>query len=370
MKRLNKKLALAMLSLGFAALTPSIASADSFGSRDFDPCCNEPCRTDSCNDYCSFEFGAEFLYWKPCVDDLDFAAVTFGNFEDSDNPFEVRYKSVCPEWEPGFRLTLRKSDAWKCFDLSFTYTWFNSDDAESATARNGTHIAAVGLHPFLVEENPAVDNWFDFGRGKWEFNYQTFDLLFSYPFRCGSCHTIAPFFGVEIVRFDQEWRERYGYNPNTGPSTVALVKWESDFKGAGLKIGTDYSFLLCEGFSLFAKAAGAIVVGDSKTSNTQTEFTIDEAGNLSDEHFLRFKDDDCCHFIPGWHLQLGFQFEDEACGCEYKLRFGYEMVQWYNLQNPRRWFEPVATGNVAQSTHSNTTTVGFHGLFAGIEVQF
>lgn len=371
MKRLNKKLALAMLSLGFAALTPSAASAN-IGSRDFDPCCPDPCRTDCCpsNDCCSFDFGAEFLYWKPCVDDLDYSATVAGDFSDIDNPRHIRYNGVCPDWEPGFRLTISKEDCWKCFDLSFSYTWLNSDDAQSARGGNGEFIAPVGLHPFLVEENPAPDFFFDVSRGKWEFNYQTFDILFSYPFRCGSCHTLTPFFGVEIVKFDQEWKSRYEYNPNTGTSTVALIDWESDFKGAGLKLGTDYKYFLCEGFSLFARAAGAIVVGDSSTDNDQVLFDISDSGTLSNQHYFRFKDDDCCHFIPGWHLQLGFMFEDESCGCEYTLRIGYEMVQWYNLQNPRRWFEAEDNGNIAQSIQSNTTTVGFHGLLAGIEVKF
>jgi len=365
MKKLNKKLALAMLSLGFAALTPSVASADSCGPRDCNPC-NDPCKTDCC----SFDVGVDVLYWKPCVDDLDFSATVAGVVDDIDNPLEVRYNSVCPEWEPGFRITLKKENAWKNFDLSFTYTWLNSDDSESSNADNGERIAAVNLHPYLVSQNGAPNNFFDHAKGKWELNYQTFDILLSYPFRCGSCHTIAPFFGVEIVKLDQEWEVKYEYQANTGPFEVGLVDWESDYRGAGLKLGTDYNYLLCDGLSLFARASGTIAIGDADTRNRQAEFLQASDGSISQENYIEFKDDDCCHVVPGCHLQLGLQYEDETCGCEYKLRLGYEMVKWYNLQNPRRWFEADNGGNIAQTTQSNTTTLGFHGLLAGFEVKF
>lgn len=366
MKKLNKKLALAMLSLGFAALTPSVASADSCAPRGCDPC-NAPCATDCC---WSFDVGVDVLYWKPCVDDLDYAATVTGVINDVDNPLEVHYKSVCPDWEPGFRITLGKENAWKCFDLSFSYTWLESKDSESSHASNGERIAPVGLHPYLVDQSNVSNNFFNFGKGKWELTYQTFDILLSYPFRCGSCHTIAPFFGVEIVKFDQEWKAGYEFQANTGPNEVGVVKWESDYKGAGLKLGTDYNYMLCDGLSIFARASGTILIGDADTTNHQAEFEVSTDGSISNPNYIEFKDDDCCHVVPGCHLQLGLQYEDETCGCEYKLRFGYEVVKWYNLQNPRRWFEATDGGNIAQSTHSNTTTLGFHGLLAGVEFKF
>ena len=377
MKKMNKKLALAVLTLGFAGLVPSVASADSCAPRGCAPRSCEPISCDPCNttcatDCCSFDVGVDFLYWKPCVDDLDFAAKVEGVIDDVDNPLHVNYQSVCPEWEPGYRIFLKKENAWKCFNLSLSYTWLNSDDAERSHAGNGERIAAVGLHPFLVEDFDTNDNFFDFGRGKWELTYQTFDILLSYPFRCGSCHTISPFFGVEIVKFDQEWDSRYEFTPTgSAPiSSVATVEWSSDYKGAGLKIGTDYNYLLCDGLSLFARASGTIAIGDADTHNRQSFYRVDTSGNIQNADYIDFKDDDCCHVVPGCHLQLGLQYEDNTCGCEYKLRFGYEVVKWYNLQNPRRWFEGEDNGNIAQSTHSNTTTLGFHGLLAGLEFNF
>lgn len=379
MKKMNKKLSLAILTMGFTGLAPSVASADSCAPRGSSPrSCQpiscEPCNTTCTTDCCSFDVGVDFLYWKPCVDDLDFAGKVEGTISDVDNPLHVNYQSVCPEWEPGYRIFLKKENAWKCFNLNLSYTWINADDSERSHAGNGERIAPVGLHPLLVDSLDQNNNFYDFGRGKWELTYQTFDILLSYPFRCGSCHTIAPFFGVEIVKFDQQWDERFEFNPGTGaPSGVALVEWDSDYRGAGLKIGTDYSYLLCEGLSLFARASGTVAIGDAKTHNDQSFYYVNSQGVIQSSPspaYVDFKDDDCCHVIPGCHLQLGFQYEDNTCGCEYKLRLGYEVVKWYNLQNPRRWFEDTDGGNIAQSIHSNTTTLGFHGLLAGLEFNF
>lgn len=393
MNKLSKRFAYLLLTIGCISVAPVAATPTA--SCACDPCVCDPCEcgpanpsvcnpgcgpvhpsacnpgcgpvTSSC---CSFDVGVDFLYWKPCVDDLDFAAKVEGVISDVDNPLEVRYQSVCPEWEPGYRIFLKRENAWKCFNLSLSYTWLNADDSERSNAHNGEGIAAVGLHPLFANVE-SDNNFFDSGRGKWELNYQTFDVLLSYPFHCGSCQTIAPFFGVEIVKFDQEWDSKYEITPfGSSLFTVGLAEWESDYTGAGLKIGTDYNYLLCDGLSLFTRISGTIAIGDAKTHNRQAQYIVDNAGVISDARYIEFKDDDCCHVIPGCHLQLGLQYENNACGCEYQLRFGYEAVKWYNLQNPRRWFEDTEGGNIAQAIHSNTTTLAFHGLLSGIEVKF
>lgn len=401
MKKLNTKLASLLTIIGCAGALPGLLAAENPTSDCVcNPCVCDPCEcgpkaipqiagaacspaTKSC---CSFEVGIDTLYWKPCVDDLDFAAKVTGVVSDVDNPLHVQYKSVCPDWEPGFRITLKKPGAWKRFDLSFAYTWINAEDAERTTAGNGERIVPVGLHPNIIRlttNQGAQDGIFHFARGKWELNYQTFDILLSTAIRCGSCHTITPFFGVEVVKLDQEFDVKYRSNselvveeepiPFQG---FAYIDWESDYRGAGLKLGTDYNYVLCDAISLFARASGTIAIGDASTHNRQRFVGIDEEGTIVfTERFHNFKDDDCCHVVPGYHLQLGLQYEGSTCGCEYKLRLGYETVQWCNLQNPRRWFESgqfgdTAEGNIAQSTQSNTTTFGFHGIMTGVEVKF
>lgn len=350
-------------------------------------------------DDCCFDFDVrvDALYWKPCVDDLDFGAVVSGNIVDVDNPQIVRYKSICPEWEPGFRIDLRKENAWKCFGLNFAYTWFRSDDSQSANADNGERIAATLVPPTFVNFKnfgfPTQDTFFDKAKGKWELEYQTFDILLSYALGLGSCHTLTPFFGVQVVKLDQEIKGKYQDTLigtfEEGPltelsSTTIDSKWKSNYTGAGLKLGTDYSYALCGSFKLFASAAASLVIGDSDTSS---EFHFNQLvlnGSPRDD-YMHVKDDDCCHILPGCHLQLGLAYEGSSCGCDWTLRAGYEFVAWTNVSTYRRFQESAeiaqpgglsprqitgGEGQLAQSNPVNTGTIGFHGFTTGISVAF
>ncbi|CRX38636.1 Lpg1974 family pore-forming outer membrane protein [Estrella lausannensis] len=239
MNKLSTRFASLLLTLGSIGVGTGYAADAPTASCVCDPCVCDPCEcapahpavcTPACapvtTDCCSFEVGLDTLYWKPCVDDLDYAAKVHGTVSNIDTPLHVDYKSVCPEWEPGYRIFLKKENAWKSFNLSLSYTWLNADDSERSHAGNGERIAAVGLHPLLVDAVDQNSNYFDFARGKWELTYQTFDILLSHPFRCGSCHTITPFFGVEIVKFDQEWDAKYELTPAGGvPSALATAEW-------------------------------------------------------------------------------------------------------------------------------------------------
>lgn len=324
-----------------------------------------------------FNVGLDLLYWKPCVDDLDFAAKLSGESSSLDNPLQVRYMSICPDWEPGLRVTLSRERAWQGFDLSLSYTLLKTADARSSHAGNGERIAPVLPHPLLTAEGGDAGSFNAFARGKWHTGYQTFDILFSYRCPLAFCQRITPFFGVELLNMDQEIKAKY-IGLENGLNYITLVKWDSAYRGAGLKIGTDYSYTFCEGLSLFARASGSLLIGDAHTVNKQAVLPEDESGVIVEDAFqVDFKDRDCCRVVPGGHLKAGLQYEGVSCGCFYTLRIGYEMVAWANMQNPRRWFEydfgsPEDTfeGLDMVSTQTNTTLIGFHGLFAGIDCRF
>ncbi|CRX38627.1 Lpg1974 family pore-forming outer membrane protein [Estrella lausannensis] len=349
---------------------------------------------------CCFDFdvGVDFLYWKPCVDDLDFAAKVSGNIEDVDRPLLVSYKSICPDWEPGFRITLSRENAWKCFGLSLAYTWFESGDSGSARADNGERIAPTLVPPTFVNLKnvgfPNENSFFDSGRGKWEMEYQTFDILLSYQLAFGSCHTLTPFFGVQVVKLDQEIKGKYEDTLvgtfEEGPLSDLSVttidsKWKSDYTGAGLKLGTSYTYALCGDFKLFASAAASLVIGDSDTSS-QFSFRQTTFEESTREDYMHVKDDDCCHILPGCHLQLGLAYDGNSCGCDWTFKLGYEFVAWTNVPTYRRFQESAdvlqpgglmsprqisgSEAQIAQSNLVNNGTIGFHGLTVGLNVGF
>lgn len=326
---------------------------------------------------CPYGFSAELLYWKPCVDDLDFVAKVSGSLDSSISPRHVSYKSICPEWEPGIRLTLNRERAWRSFDCSLEYTWMHTDDARSVSTSNGELLAPVLPHPLMTAEGGDAASFSSFARGKWKSGYQTFDLLFSYSCPLASCHKITPFFGIEVLKLDEKIEARYVGEEN-GLNYITEMKWDCDYRGAGLKVGTDYSCSLCDGLSLFARASSSLIIGDAKASNLQTMLPENDSGAIIEDAFwLQFKDGDCCHIIPGGHFRVGLQYDNECCGVLYSFKIGYEAVALCNVQNPRRWFEfnfgspsDELEGLDEISAQSNTTTLAFHGLFTGLEFRF
>lgn len=339
MKMWNKQIAQAVLCLGVLSLTPSIASA-------YDSC-YDPC--DPCEDFCAFggfEIGADFLYWKPCVDDLSVVGIA----NTADDVTTVSYKDICPEWEPGFRIRLAKSNICGCISLSGSYTWLKTDDEDSYTSESGV------LHPVLLH-NALIDaNVYNQIAAAWNTTYQSFDVLLSYDLNCNDCQTLTPFFGVEGLILNQSLDHAYSMTAVTQTSV-----WDCDFFGAGFKMGLQHDVAFSDCFSFFAKGSGTIVAGSNDGKVTFVD--VDGASYV-------FEDDSTCIIVPGYHLQAGLKYESDWCGMDFAFRLGYEMLEWRNIPNPRRFYGDSTDFEVAVSTSPTVTTFGFHGLFAGLDFQF
>lgn len=378
MKKWNKKLALAMLSLGFASFTPNVAKADYFPNNNFDVYPSGPCSPcppcDPCKDT-SFSVGVDFLYWKPCVDDLDYAAAfrTETGTAPPSTSFDLHYKSVCPDWEPGVRVRIGIPGCWRGFDVSASYTYLKSSDSNSTEPGIAESILATAAHPGISGLVPN-GGFFTEARAKWELKYNAFDVLFHSPFRCNPCHLINPFFGIEGIWLNQNFDARYEVLSVTD---IVNADWESDYFGIGLKAGVDYTYTICDGLSLFARGSASLLTGDSDSKGFHAYNNLNTAGTLIGFTDLEYHDDDCCHIVPGYHIQAGFNYEGNSCGCEYNFRIGYEFLEWHNVSNYRRFFSTeelvnAAEGNAnaAYSTQTNTSNLGFHGLFAGFDFEF
>jgi len=338
MKKWRKTISLVFLSVGLVALTPNVANAQSCN-----PCC-DPCDWNLCDQ--TFLIGADFLYWKPCIDDLDYAAVV-----ENDNGFtDVDYKGICPDWQPGFRGYFGLPEFFCDWGLYFSYTRLECCDTHKTTfddpdGSNG--ITSPLIHPDLL-----TTNLYDEAKGHWDLTYQEWDVLFSYDISCNCCHSFSPFFGVAGVYIEQHLRAEF---PNDWE-----VDWHSDYWGVGLRAGSEYAYRFNDCFSFFARASGTLLAGKADSRNRQ-EFGTD----------IEIKDDDCCHFVPGYHIGAGFVYEGCTCGTEWGIRIGYEFLNWHNVPNHRVF--SGTDGDNAELSHSSsasTRNLGFHGLLAGVSLSF
>jgi len=340
MKKWNSTFFITLLSTSLLVFLPALTHASSLN----------PLNWISCNQHIEVE--ADYLRWKPCIDDLDYAA----SLDLDSDETKVDYKGICPEWESGFRVSLELPCFFKDWTLSTSYTFLNSDTHSHIKDENAPDdndpdevfkVASPLVHPAVLPEI-----LFSSIHCKYALNYREWDVLLHYEICCAPNHSFSPYFGVAGVDLNQHLKM------NTSDS--GSLRWKSEYRGVGLRAGSYYTYKIDQCFSLFANANGTLVVGNPHTKNRQ-----DFVGSI------KFKDDDCCLFVPGYHITAGALYEICYCGREYSFRCGYEFVNWYNTPNPRIFSSNgIDTSEISNSTSPNTRTIGFHGILAGISLKF
>lgn len=341
--------------LGFVLLPAAFLFAGSEAQADdCDPCTYwcEPSTWDFCNMH--FEAGGDYLYWKPCVDDLDYAAEVDGSASSE----RVDFESVCPSWESGYRAYLKLDDFYCGFDLYASYTHINSSDS-SHVRFDGVPSEVVGITSSLFHPDlNATDFLFQRAHADWNLKYNAWDLLASYDLCCSGCQKLRPYFGFAGIFLDQDLKVAFKGNPES--SETWRVKWKSEYWGIGLKAGSEYAFRFYDCLSFFLFGNGTLLVGEPDTENKQR--FIDR---------IKIEDDNCCLLVPGYHLGLGFVYDACICNYEFAFRLGYEYLAWFNLPNPRVFAgDADGTALFSHSASPTTRTLGFHGLFAGLSFKF
>jgi len=292
---------------------------------------------------------------------------------------------ICPSWEPGVRVRVAKHDIFCDWTLSGSYTWIHSTDSQSIHAVGtvgslSDYVSSPLFGPVIANVDDQDQLFFTNGAASWKTNYQTWDALLSYDFECNRCSTFTPFFGVEGLILSQQLRAAFALleDDDEDRTQEAAVSWKSSYFGVGLKLGTDYVFNLFDCLKLFARASGSIVVGDNCSSSHQVYHRGTGTGTAAQTRFGRYKDDDCCLIVPGYHIQLGVQYDNNWCGTDVALRLGWEFVQWFNIANPRSYGNTYGGGSTfaannnfaVQASSGDTSTIGYNGLIAGLDVRF
>ena len=344
---------------------------------------------------CWFDWGLELLYWKPCVDDLDFAIKTKS---EKPNQSTGKYLNVCLNSEAGVRARISRDDLFCGWGLQASYAFIYTED-KTKTDVNINPIVdnptdkkkeeekkeekkvpynrfSTLLHPKLFE-----DPW-DSISGKYSIHYHAWDAMVMHQLDYYRCHLFTPFAGVSGVFLDQQFKSKlkiYKENKDGKKSPTiqdkGFVKWDSDLIGVGLKFGAEYLFKVDSSLSLFSKASFEILASHVNTLNKQ-QVRLDVQSKDPIISGMQFRDPDCWRLVDGCHFQLGAIYAHDVFGCGSVLRFGYEFVKYYNVPNPRRFFQfqDAESQNsdemMSRSTPTNTSTLGFHGIFIGMDVKF
>lgn len=352
MKFFTKTMALAFTAAVFLA-APGSVKAVYCASND---ACYDPCEG------ATFSFGADFLWLKPCVLNMDYAAASSVVDLDPGTATTIDYHNLKTKWEPGVRVYFGMPDFYYDWNMKGSWTYFKAHDTETQI---GANLLAPFLSPLLIEE---AGGSFTTISADWSLEYHEFDFVFSVPFEFCHNHFLEPFFGANGLLI----RQHLDIDMTNAVLSDAqgVTEWHSHSWGAGLIMGTHYEFYIDDGFKFHSKASASLLAGRSTRGDNSQELTIiDEAPIVFSLDANDDKKD--CEFFPGLHIQTGLSYEGDMCGVQYGIHVGYEFKHWWNLPSARRFTGGDHEEDVAAHSSGDTTThLGMHGLYAGLEFKF
>jgi len=351
------------------------SSALAFGQYNDDCCYPDCCQEGGLLD--GIEIGAEFLYWQPFFDDLDFGFVSTStpfsgsssSSSSSGDDVSGRFHNLNHDWIPAFRVfAALKNDMCCGLNLCLAYTRVEDSRKRHLYAPTGGVLSSTLFHPVLTDLFPGfVASELT---GHHRFNYDTYDLMFSHDFCFAECHQFTPYFGVTGMDLD---RNRHSHllaiDPSTGYSVDGHFKYQSDFWGIGLKVGNEYKYQIFDSLSIFGNGNLSILAGNVQAHNHQYFSESSPAGAVVTSDYFSFKTRDDWRLVPGYQLCAGFRYDTSICDWGITATIAYEFTQWFNLPRVPR-FVSATPGAVAISTSDRGEHIGFQGLNVGLALKF
>lgn len=312
-----------------------------------DPCVSPCFRSSSISCFLDdFGVAGDFLYWKPCVSELEYATVS----SETDDKISLRYKTLCPDYEPGFRIILGRPSFYCDWGFVASYNYLQSSAHGSIDKFAG--LSSPLIHPAVT---PCITELFDAIEGSWKLHYNEWDALVTYDMSCCNPHHLfQPFIGIAGVNIKQEMNIDL-----TQGVHLDTIRWDSEYWGVGLRGGIEYQYLFNSCLRFFTVVHGTLLAGEADTDMRQ-QFCKE----------ICIKDDDCCLILPGYHISVGLIYEGCFCHYHYSLRVGYEFLEWRNLPNHRIFAGENHNFEDGHASPGNIRSLAFHGLMAGAGFTF
>lgn len=332
------------LLLFFALISTSI-----YGSSVYPPCDNAA-RFNGCG----IDVGFDFLYLQPCFEKDEAAALNVSTTGFITGTYEVfNYR-----WQPAFRVSLWLEDLLCNFSLKASYLYLAQD-----THRELTNVPNGNLSTSIINSNldPAFQNFNHLNLAH-NFTYHNFDIGLVRGYLWGTCHLITPFLAIEGMIIDQTYKVS-GDPIVIDAITDLATKQRGHQWGAGLKLGSGYSYWILKCLRFHSQAAISLVYGNLCEKIQQDSSIIPTVGTPILNH-LETKNKDCI-CLPAIRVAVGFDYQVNVCDFPIALSLGYEFMQWFNV-----WSYRENRPSFPQSGISSRSNFGFNGLNIGLTVCF
>jgi hypothetical protein len=255
------------------------------------------------------------LHWRPTTQATDFAVIEDGT-SLSLGSGQVRHATFETDSGYRFRLGTQTRTGW---NISFGYTDFSSAARGGAVRPPGIgQLFATQSHP---DGNEEAEVALAFG----DFDYHVFDLVVDRSIHHSAFSNARVFGGVRWANIEQNSRTNYD-----GRDFVnAEVLKQSNVEGAGLRMGTESTWMLANGFHLYGQVSGGILLSQLDTLHRETNFTGSDV-------LLEISD--------GRDRAIPFLDVSTAVGWEGKfasILVGYEMENWFGLHDRSMFVDDI-----------------------------
>jgi hypothetical protein len=355
-------------------------SADDFFYNNSDECCYQygytvPAHVEDecgCSDFC---INAEWLYWKPSGEELEYGITKFTNTDISTIPPSTYTRShtdnVDFKWDSGFRLGIGYNFPCDGWDLVLNWTYFRgkAHDKTFSTAPVLSGTTTVSSGTLFVPTWTGVDfpGPISFASAHWKVNLNLVDLELGRAFFASPCLTLRPHVGFRYASIDQKYDLSYLATGDLVPTIrfTDRINMKNDFAGLGLRMGLDTNWDLGCGFGIYFGGAAALIYGDLDVR--QSEFFNDLTTAVGDQ--LITQRDHKRSLKANTEFNIGVQWAKPInCNRQSLLfRIGYEH-QIFFAQNKFRNFVNRFTDLTDYNTsrhdiwRSNGGDLGFHGF--------
>jgi hypothetical protein len=282
---------------------------------------------------------ADYLYLKPYRRDLDFAILSPNQAGDPEGPIASdpwRSRSAF-RVGAGYRLP---DAGW---EVGFSYTYLHDEQGAFAAQPANGLLFATQTHPGTVEFAGSA-------LADAALSYNVYDLEVGRRLEVGDNVTLRPFGGLRFAQIDQNFTVLY----NGGDANLDTVGSRLQFEGGGLRVGGEANWMVLEHLSLYGRAAGSLMVGDSRVA--QTEFNNGGATTLTNvsESFRKI--------VPVMELAAGVAYQRGHV----RLSLGYEMTNWSGLIDTPEFVDDVHQGKYLR----NVSDLGVDGFAAKVEFNY
>lgn len=315
-----KKTAVAVLAFGSSA-----AFAGTMG-----PVCTPGNVTVPCEST-AWDIGIQALYLKSTYNDRGFGYI--GEITNADNT-HTRLVSADPDWGWGFKL-----EASYHFGTGndINLNWYHLSSTGTTQNFGSGFVYQGGL------DEAGDDTPFNSQAVTIDPRWDAVNLEFGQHADFGVMKNIRFHGGVQYARIktDAAWLA------SGDEGIYGSVRTSSKYTGFGPRIGADYAYDLGNGLAMYAKGAGAILVGDHDFSGNGV---VGQTG--VDQQSLGFSSDSKTSIVPEVEAKLGLAYTYAMAQGDLSLDAGWMWVNYFNAQT---------------SFDLNTSDFGVQGPYVGLK---